>query len=90
MIHADMLHFSAKGRNTRMPNTTTRQDKTTRQDTQILEVSEDRAEVCVGMVGCDFTLSCFSRPRPSFDLPHFAFAKRARVRVRVRVRVRLG
>ena len=57
---------------------------------QELEVSEDRADVCVGMVGCDFTLSCFSRPRPSFDLPHFAFAKRARVRVRVRVRVTLG
>ena len=43
----------------------------------ILEVSVDRADVCVGMVGCDFTLSCFSRPRPSCDLPHFAFDKRA-------------
>jgi hypothetical protein len=32
MIHAAMLHFSAKGRNTRMLKTTTRQDKKTRQD----------------------------------------------------------
>jgi len=30
MIHADMLHFSAKGLNTRMNKTTTRQDNKTR------------------------------------------------------------
>jgi hypothetical protein len=32
MIHGAMLYFSEKGRNTRMPKTTTRQDNTTRQD----------------------------------------------------------
>jgi hypothetical protein len=37
MIHADMPCYTSKqkGRNTRMPKTTTRQDKTTRQDTQM-------------------------------------------------------
>ena len=33
-----MLYFSEKGRNTRMPKTTTRQDKTTIQDTKIILV----------------------------------------------------
>ena len=58
LIHAAMLYFSAKGRNTRMPKTTTRQDKITTQE-KTGEVYYKTSRICVS---CVVKLSCFGAP----------------------------